>query len=202
MQGDDAQDHQDQRAREVEILVRSAMGGDHRSFEQLAAIHHGGIFRMIYARIQSLSDAEDLTQEVFLKAFRNVKTLRSPELFRAWLYRIALNGVTDYRRRQRFTSLFGFGGKEDLDDHPDASPDGFDLLAGKQFWERFNGFLTGLPTLQQEVFRLRFIDHLGIQEIAVMLKRNESTIKTHLYRAIEKFKESGLSQGLIPGEGS
>jgi RNA polymerase sigma-70 factor, ECF subfamily len=191
--------HKDTRFnRDIEILVRAAIGGDRRSYEDLIEIHQGGIFRMVYARVQSRADAEDLVQDVFLKAFNSLTTLRSPELFRAWLYRIAVNKVKDFRRKQRFASLFSFGDKEMEHDHPDTSPDSFDHLASKQFWERFNKFLKGLPALQQEVFRLRFLDHLNIQEIAVTLGRSESAVKTHLYRAIEKFKKEYPDKGMSP----
>ncbi len=178
---------------EIGILVRSALEGNRVSFEQLVEIHQGGIFRMVYARIQSRTDAEDLVQDVFLKAYRSLGSLRNPELFKSWLYRIAVNKVNDFRRRQRFASLFSFGEKELEQDHPDTAPDSFENLAGKQFWERFNAFLGKLPGLQQEVFRLRFLDHLNIHEIALTLNRSESAVKTHLYRGIEKFKNEGFS---------
>ncbi|HVN70908.1 MAG TPA: RNA polymerase sigma factor [Desulfomonilia bacterium] len=178
-----------QHAGNVEYLVRAALDGDRQSFEALIEMHQGGIFRMVYARIQSKADTEDLVQDVFLKAYHSLETLRNPELFKAWLYRIAVNKVNDFRRRQKFASLFSFGEKEVDQEYPDTSPDSYDYLAGKQFWQRFNEFLRKLPTLQQEVFRLRFLDHLGLQEIAVTLGRSESAVKTHLYRSIEKFKK-------------
>jgi len=181
-----------QAAREIGILVRSAMEGNRVSFEQLVEIHQGGIFKMVYARVQSRTDAEDLVQDVFLKAYSSLGSLRSPELFKAWLYRIAVNKVNDFRRRQRFASLFSFGDKETEYDHPDTSPDSYDHMAGKQFWASINAFLGKLPRLQQEVFRLRFLDQLNIQEIALTLGRSESAVKTHLYRALEKFKHEGF----------
>jgi RNA polymerase sigma-70 factor (ECF subfamily) len=79
-------------------------------------------------------------------------------------------------------------------------PDSYDHLAGKQFWTRFNEFIKKLPRLQQEVFRLRFLDHLSITEIALTLESSESSVKTHLYRAIEKFKNEGFSLGPAPEE--
>jgi RNA polymerase sigma-70 factor, ECF subfamily len=189
-----------QALREIGILVRSALQGNRVSFEQLVEIHQGGIFSMVYARVQSRTDAEDLVQDVFLKAYRSLGSLRTPEFFKSWLYRIAVNKVNDFRRRQRFAALFSFGDKEPEQDHPDSAPDSFEHLAGKQFWERFNAFLGKLPRLQQEVFRLRFLDHLNIHEIALALDRSESAVKTHLYRAIEKFKNEGFSLQTGTGE--
>ncbi len=155
---------------------------------------------MVYARVQSRTDAEDLVQDVFLKAYGSLSSLRDPELFKAWLYRIAVNKVKDFRRRQKLTSLFSFAEDGKEQDPPDMGPDSYDNLAGKQFWARFNEFIKKLPKLQQEVFRLRFLDHLSITEIAVTLERSESAVKTHLYRAIEKFKNEGFSLGSEPEE--
>jgi RNA polymerase sigma-70 factor (ECF subfamily) len=188
--------------RDIKILVRAAVEGNRSSFEQLVEIHQGGIFRMVYARVQSRTDAEDLVQDIFLKAYGSLRSLRDPELFKAWLYRIALNKVKDFRRRQKFATLFMFAQEEKEQDYPDMGPDSYDHLAGKQFWTRFNEFIKKLPRLQQEVFRLRFLDHLSIAEIALTLERSESAVKTHLYRAIEKFKNEGFSLGTEPEEAS
>jgi RNA polymerase sigma-70 factor (ECF subfamily) len=155
---------------------------------------------MVYARVQSRTDAEDLVQDVFLKAYGSLSALRAPELFKAWLYRIAVNKVKDFRRRQKFAFLFSFTEEGKEQDHPDMGPDSYDQLVGKQFWTRFNEFLGKLPRLQQEVFRLRFLDHLSIAEIALTLERSESAVKTHLYRAIVKFKNEGFSLGPAPEE--
>lgn len=176
-------------------LVRAALEGDRGSFERLVALHQEGIFRMAYARMQNWQDAQDVVQDVFLSAYRNLRSLRAPELFRAWLYRIALNRVRDFMRRRRFMDFLGLSRTEVPDDYPDSGPDGFDRAASRQFWAKVNDFLAALPALQREVFRLRFIDRLGIQEIAVALGRNESTVKTHLYRALDKFKAVGAQYG-------
>jgi RNA polymerase sigma-70 factor (ECF subfamily) len=195
---EDERSNDTQALRDIKILVRAAIEGNRSSFEQLIEIHQGGIFRMVYARVQSRTDAEDLVQDVFLKAYGSLGALRDPELFKAWLYRIAVNKVKDFRRRQKFASLFSFSEEGKEQDHPDMGPDSYDQLVGKQFWTRFDEFIGKLPRLQQEVFRLRFLDHLSIAEIALTLERSESTVKTHLYRAIVKFKNEGFSLGSAP----
>jgi RNA polymerase sigma-70 factor, ECF subfamily len=192
---EDERNNDTEALRDIKILVRAAIDGNRSSFEQLVEIHQGGIFRMVYARVQSKTDAEDLVQDVFLKAYGSLRALRDPELFKAWLYRIAVNKVKDFHRKQRFASLFSFTQEEKEQDYPDLGPDSYDHLAGKQFWRRFNEFIKKLSRLQQEVFRLRFLDHLSIAEIALTLEKNESSVKTHLYRAIEKFKNEGFSLG-------
>jgi len=182
-------------------LAAAARDGDRPAFERLAAMYQEGIYRMAYARLQNVADAQDVVQDVFLSAYRSIARLKDPAMFRAWLYRIALNRTRDLARRRRLMRLFG-AGDEQPEDHPCTGPDGFDRLASQAFWERFDAFLGTLPELQREVFRLRFLDGLAIHEIFSVMGKNESTVKTHLYRALEKFRACGdLAEGLEGGRG-
>jgi len=69
----------------------------------------------------------------------------------------------------------------------------------KEFWREVESFMRRLSKLEREVFQLRFMDHLGIAEISVVLGRGESTVKTHLYRAVKKFQTEEHLIGLIRG---
>ena len=69
-------------------LVEQAQAGDHLAFHRLADHYQPEIFRMIYYRTWSRMDAEDLTQDVFLRAYKHIGRLEAPGLFRSWLYRM------------------------------------------------------------------------------------------------------------------
>ncbi len=70
-----------------------------------------------------------------------------------------------------------------------------DYLLRKEFWEKIASFLGALSRFEREVFLLRFMDHLSIKEIAEVLRKSESSVKTHLYRALRKFRrETGILQ--------
>jgi RNA polymerase sigma-70 factor (ECF subfamily) len=66
-----------------------------------------------------------------------------------------------------------------------------------EFWHQINLILRKLSRMEKEVFVLRFFDHLSISEIAGALKKSESTIKTHLYRALAKFKKEGRLRQML-----
>lgn len=176
-------------------LADAARSGDRRAFERLVVMYQEGIYRMAYARLQNVSDAQDVVQEVFLNAYRTIGTLRDPALIRAWLYRIALNRVRDVVRRRKVLGFFGLGAQTEPEDHPHPGPDSFDRMASRAFWEHLNAFLETLPAREREVFRLRFVDELSIPEICSVLGKNESTVKTHLYRAVEKFRRTSFASG-------
>jgi RNA polymerase sigma-70 factor (ECF subfamily) len=182
-------------------LVNEARGGSKTAFEQLVGLYHEDIFRMAYYRTRSRMDAEDLTQEIFMRAFKNLRRLKHAARFRGWLYSIALNQVRDFHRKRRFAILnFTFFRQPDSAEQNGESADFPDALIGlekEEFWKQVGSFLDTLPRMEREVFILRFMDELGIREISEALKKNESTIKTHLYRSLKKFRgEDGLRRFL------
>jgi RNA polymerase sigma-70 factor, ECF subfamily len=176
----------------TDALVESAKAGDRQAFHRLVDIFHPEIFRMVYYRTRSRMDAEDLTQDIFLKAFKHIGGLESIPLFRSWLYRIAVNRVRDHYRARRIKSLFGLVSMESDDFHESEviaeAPLAPEQLARKDFWERVRTMLDGLSRLEREAFMLRFFDQLSIKEMTAAMGKNESTVKTNLYRALRKVK--------------
>jgi RNA polymerase sigma-70 factor (ECF subfamily) len=182
------------------LPVSRAIAGDSESFGELMGAYHGRIFAMVYSRIMSRMDAEDITQDVFASAFRAIGTLRDPELFRPWLYRIAINTVNDFLRKKRLRSIFTlFSAGEEDREYADPNPEP-DHLERKEFWKRLAAFFSRLPASEREVFRLKYLDGLSIREIAEVLSKNESTVKTHLYRGVEKFRREEDLAGLLEGK--
>jgi RNA polymerase sigma-70 factor (ECF subfamily) len=96
--------------------------------------------------------------------------------------------------------MLGLSGKDsddELDYEENDAPSPLDDLMKKDFWKHVGLVLDTLPRMEKEVFTLRFMSHLDIREIADILEKNESTVKTHLYRALGKFrKETTMRQFL------
>jgi RNA polymerase sigma-70 factor (ECF subfamily) len=136
-------------------------------------------------------DAEDLTQDVFEQAYRKLDSLKEPQRFRAWLYSIAVNRCNDFLRKRKYMALLHRNSKQEqdftgTDNHTPHSL--ADRIDKKTFWKQVRSMLGKLPAMEREVFTLRFMDHRDIAEIASILDRNESTVKTHLYRALNKVR--------------
>ena len=186
---------------QLAALVDQARAGNRSALAQLADQFHQEIFRMVFYRVRSRVDAEDITQDVFLKAFQKISSVKEAAKFRGWLFSIALNRVRDFQRKKRFRSLFK---KEDenIESHPIEKPDSdqpeaLAQVMRKDFWRQVGLILEKLPGMEREVFLLRFFDHLSIKEIAGVLKKNESTVKTHLYRSLAKFKKEPAMRRLL-----
>jgi RNA polymerase sigma-70 factor (ECF subfamily) len=177
-------------------LAREAVSGNPGAFNRLIELYYDSIFRMVYYRVRYKMDAEDLAQDIFTQAFKNIGKLRDVEKLRSWLFSIAINRIRDFKRKKQIVSFFGIlsGEKIENEEEPDAEqcgrPDAnphYNLMR-QRFWKQFDDLLGRLSNLEKEVFLLRFLDHLEINEIASVLVKNESTVKTHLYRALDKFK--------------
>ena len=188
---------------DLEILIARAQAGDRQAFDNLVDRFWPDIFRMVYYRVRSAMDAEDLAQDIFVVVFRRIKSLKDPSRFRPWLFTIALNRVRDFQRKKRFREVFGFftGGDEDTVGYYAVSdePGPLDNIMRQDFWERVGSFLSKLSRLEKEVFILRFMDQLSIGEIAEVMGKGQSTIKTHLYRALTKFRKESRLVGLLEG---
>lgn len=156
---------------------------------------------MVYYRTRSHVDAEDLTQDIFIKAYQHISRIRETDRFRSWLFSIALNRVRDFHRKNRFRGLFKASDDNIDSEFPDVQsqdqPEALDKVLKAEFWRQIGLILNKLSGMEREVFILRFIDQLNIREISLILKKSESTVKTHLYRALAKFKkESSLRRFL------
>ena len=92
----------DTQGNQVSTLVEQARAGDRNAFEKLIALHQDEIFRLVFFRTRSRFDAEDLTQDIFMAAFKYLPQLKDSDRFRPWLYKIALNRVHDFHRKNKF----------------------------------------------------------------------------------------------------
>ena len=185
----------------VTELVEKARAGNRASLEQLVDRFHKDVFRMVYYRIYSPMDAEDLTQEIFMQMSKSLSSLKDAGSIRPWLFRIALNRVRDFRRKKSILSFFDT--TIELEAAAQAAPENHNNPANammlKEFQLQFRQLTDSLSQREREVFLLRFVDHLGIRETADVLKRGESTVKTHLYRALKKFRQNPGLHDLLKG---
>ena len=179
----------------VAALAEKARDGNRMSFQELVGIFQEDIHRLVYYRTYSRMDAEDITQEVFVQAYRKLKSLNDTGRFRSWLYSIAVNRCNDFLRKRKFLSLLQFRSAQEqefVETDKGMNNNYNETIAKKKFWEQVRSLLDKLSAMEREVFTLRFMDHLDIIEIAAVLDRNESTVKTHLYRALDKIRKDSV----------
>jgi len=169
------------------------------AFGVLADRFSGRIFAMLYARTRRRMDAEDLTQEVFIRALEKLHRLREPDRFGPWLFSIAVNAHRDHWRRKKATEVFSLAWRKKS---PVASPpEAEEKVVSRQFWDRVHVLAKRLSATEREIFFLRFVDDLSIREVAEILGKSESAVKTHLYRALNKFRGETSLRDWLKGDG-
>ena len=186
----------------IKQLVEQALSGNKASMEHLMDHFYNDVFRMVYYRLPTRMDAEDLTQEVFIQVAKSLPNLKDSGLFKPWLFRITLNRVRDFHRKKSILSVFASTAEKDVDDSvsTDSYSDPTKRIMGKEFQMQLRKFSEKLSRREREVFTLRFLDQLEIKEIVQVVKKNENTVKTHLYRALKKFRGNRELYSLLLGE--
>ena len=168
-------------------LVRAALAGDLQSFEQLVERHRDVVFRVVARLVASDQEAEDLTQDTFLRAFHRLDRYRGEAPFRSWLLRIAHNtAVTYVTQAGRFaTHPLDAAGDEVAGSVEAGSP--ADQLERRERRERLDKKLKGLGRTHRTVLVLRDIEGLSYEEIARVTDAPVGSVKGRLHRARSEF---------------
>ena len=166
------------------LLVKRATSRDPEAFGRLYDMYVDRVYRHVYYRVGNVADAEDLTQQVFLKAWRVIgryKKTASP--FLAWLMTISHNLVIDfYRTKKKKTYLEAEVMAEDSASRPEK-------IAEARFdQQQLRRVILQLPGDQQQVVLLRFIEGFEFKEIASLLGKSEGAIRVILHRALVKLR--------------
>jgi RNA polymerase sigma-70 factor, ECF subfamily len=164
----------------LDRLVKEAQGGDPNAFGQIFDEFHGPIYRFIASRVGRPSDAEDLTQLVFVKALEALPRYESRGVpLGGWLFRLARNTTIDHIRTRHDHDELG----EATDRHTDeSSPEALAILSTDL--DEMAIALRQLTPDQREVIELRFFAGLSSREAADLMGRREGTIRGLQFRAI------------------
>ena len=172
---------------DIRQLIQLAQAGDSKAFHQLVALHDEKIMTLAFQLTQNTTDAEDLYQEVFIKAYKSISKFRFQSAFYTWLYRITVNTFYNLKRSQNKMPILE--ALEDGSDHllniseePNDSPERNEIIiAVKEAAEK-------LPQKQRTAFLLKHMQNLKIREISGIMGIGEGTVKKYLFRAMEKLR--------------
>lgn len=145
------------------------------------------VFLMIYRMVGNVADAQDLTQEVFIKCLQRGDQLRDAEKAAHWLSRIATNTAIDFLRRHGRLSFADINGlPEPLATEPEDSPEY--LLLRSEHAAYLNDGLMVLSERERTALVLRDVDGLSSREVAGILKCSEATVRSHIANGRIKFR--------------
>ncbi len=174
------------------LLVEEAKV-NREAFGLLYDAYYAKIFGYVQRRTADVFKAQEITSDVFCRALENIKRYEWRGIpFSAWLYRIAANEIVNhYRRENRNNHHVNLYIRND-NDFPD--PLKLELSQAQDEMKTFENYLdlyrgiSRLPSKYQEVIMLKFFEELQFNEIAQIMQKSESTVKTQLYRGLERLK--------------
>ena len=175
--------------REEELrLIARVLGGERDAFEPLVLEHQKKIYNLTYRMTGSSEDAYDLSQEAFLKAYRNLGDFRGDSSFGSWLYRLASNLCIDFLRKEKKRNTLP---TEYLDDDGDARslevPDTrFEpqtRLEHEALREAIERGLAALSPEHRQILIMREISGMSYEQIGSILEVEEGTVKSRIFRA-------------------
>ena len=183
-------------------LIEAVLRGSVDSFEPLVTEYQKPIYNLALRMTGSAEDAADLTQEVFIKAYKNLSGFRGESKFSVWLYRIAANVCTDFLRSQSRRDSVSLSMDDDESgaeyEIPDLRLSPEAELDKRLIRESLAEGLESLPPEQRKILLLREIDGLSYEEIAQTLELEAGTVKSRIFRARKKLCEFLLKSGNLP----
>lgn len=161
------------------LLVKRAIKGDRKAFEDLINIYFDRLYKEAYLRCKHEEDAKEIVQETIYKAYKSIKNLKEPKYFKTWLSRILINVANDYMRENGMIDLE----HEAIDYIKEVHKDNQIEIK----IDLYNA-IDELEDKYKDVIIMRYVDDLKIEEISKILERPVNTIKTHIRKAIKDMK--------------
>ncbi len=167
----------------LNTLVSKAKQGDEQAFGDLYGFYFEKIYKFVFFRVSQKEIAEDIAEEVFVKAWLKIKQVKE-ESFGGWLYQIAKNKVIDHYRSQKET--VDLSEVENILESNQNIVDEANLAVEQVM---FMELLKKLTPEQQIIIKLKFIEDMENSEIAELISKSEGSIRVIQHRAIQKLQE-------------
>lgn len=159
------------------LAIEKAIRGDEISFTTIIEEKKESLYRLAYSYVKNRHDALDIFQEAVYKAYISIHKLKKPETFNAWIKRIVVNTAIDYLRKTKKIVY--------IEKEYEASSD--EMSHAEEVMD-LKKALDELDPKSKTIITLRFFEDLPLKEIAEILEMPLSTVKTNLYRSLDKLK--------------
>ena len=169
--------------------VQLAVKGDEKAYAALSNKYQRPLYFHIRKMIRDVDYVDDLVQDIFMKAFKNLKNYKNDYAFSTWLYRIATNHTIDYLRKKKLDTL---------SIHPDSSDDYHapiqlededtytdEPMIRRERKNKVHEAINTLPEKYKTIIRMRHIEEMSYQEISEEMNLPLGTVKAHIFRARE-----------------
>lgn len=166
-------------------LIMRAKAADKNALGRIYDLFIDRVYRFVYYRIGHPEDAEDVTEQVFVKVLTNIDGYEDRGFpFEAWLFRIVRNQITDYYRKKKHRSV----SLDEAIEVTDPAPTPEDKVATKLAYEEVIAALPRLPESYQEIILLKFVSEMENHEISTIIQKPVDQVRVLQSRALTKLK--------------
>ena len=181
--------------RDEAVLVTELQAGSDAAFDWLVTYYHAGVYNLVYGILSDAADAADVTQEVFLRAFRGIHGFRQGSSLKTWLYRISVRQALNHRRwcwrHHRMQTSIDAEGPDNTPvlELKDAEATPFEQCAAHEVQATVRHALATVPPVFRSAVILRDLEGLSYEEIAEILEVSVGTVKSRIMRGRRLLKE-------------
>lgn len=182
-----------------QALILDAKNGDREALNILIENYWQPIYRLVCYKVGNSEDAQELTQDTFLRAFRSLERYQDTGAsFKTYLGRIALNLVTDFwRKKGRAPQIVDIAEYQEPLSDSAAKPDEAAISAEQQ--QEIVGLISSLPNDQRQAVELRIVAGLSVREAANIMGKTEPALKMLQQRALKNLRKLCVERGIIEG---
>jgi RNA polymerase sigma-70 factor (ECF subfamily) len=176
------------------VVVAQVLAGDRDAFRVVVERHSRSLFRLAYRMTGNEQDAEDVVQETFLRAYRQLNRFESRSSFSTWIYRIAVNCSLDSSRKRRLQDERRMAPNPELPDLvlslPATDPSADRLVMSAEVQERVTATMSTLTEKERAAFVLRHYEGMSIEEVARAMGLRANAAKNNIFRAVQKLRRA------------
>ncbi|MGO9268975.1 MAG: RNA polymerase sigma factor [Terriglobia bacterium] len=175
--------------------IRRVQRGEREAFEPLLVRHQKRVFSLVYHLVRRRDEVEDIAQEIFIKAFRGIRSYNFQASFGTWLSRIAVNHCYDYLRREQKAKLayywqIGEEGSRAIEGQAQSAPEGaLNVEQESEARDLAEKLLARAPAEDRTILVLKELEDRSVEEIATILHLRPNTVKVRLHRARKRMLE-------------
>ena len=176
-------------------LISKAKSGDENALQELLSKYKIAVYNLIYRMVKDKQEAEDLTQETFIKTFKSLPSFNEEYAFSTWIFKIATNNCIDFFRKRKLKTYsidkpIKYKTSEIQQDHPDPDLNAEKNLLAKERSELIKRAIDSLPKKYNEAIVLRHRQEKSYEEISEMLNLPLGTVKARIFRAREMLNKA------------
>jgi RNA polymerase sigma-70 factor (ECF subfamily) len=168
-------------------LIQDFNNGNEQAYNQLVLRYKEKVYWIVRRMIPDHDDADDITQNVFIKAYQSLPSFKGDSSFYTWIYRIAINLSLNEIRRKKFRRTFSIDEEIHQISSSDALP--LEVMERNERTQLIKKAIERLPEKQKKVFLLRYYEELPYDEIAKILHTSVGGLKANYFHAVKKIGE-------------